>query len=208
MGGSDNVLRQMREAMDQGDYRWAVQLGNHLVFAEPQNTAARAAQADALEQLGYQAENSLWRNMYLTGARELREGTRSIAARSTADMVKAMEPAMFFDYMGVRLDSDKAQGHDMTLNWVFADLGKPFALTVRNGVLTYREDSRHARADATITMNKTTLDRISLRQVDLQSALRDGEVRVEGNAQKLPELMGMLATFDPSFSIVTPQARR
>ena len=207
MGGADSVLRQMREAMEQGDYRWAVQLGNHLVFADPQNAAARAAQADALEQLGYQSENSLWRNMYLTGARELRHGALAVPARNPADLVRAMEPALFFDYMGVRLDADKAVGHDMTLNWVFSDLGKPFALTVRNGVLTYREDSRHARPDATVTMSKATLDRISLRQLDLQAALRGGEIRVEGNARKLPELMGLLATFNPAFNIVTPQAQ-
>ncbi|SCU75936.1 Glucose-methanol-choline oxidoreductase:Beta-lactamase-like:FAD dependent oxidoreductase:GMC oxidoreductase [Cupriavidus necator] len=208
MGGADSVRRQMRKAMDKGEYRWAAQLGNQLVFAEPQDRAAREAQADALEQLGYQAENSLWRNMYLMGAMELRNGTRPVAGRGTADLVRAMEPAMFFDYMAVRLDSDKAQGHDMTLNWVFTDLGKPFALTLRNGVLTYREGSRHARADATVTMSKATLDRINLRQLDLQTALREGEVKVDGNAQKLMELMGMLVTFDPAFSIVTPQAGR
>ncbi len=76
MGGADNVLKLMRAAMDKGDYRWAAQIGNHLVFAEPDNKAAREAQAEALEQMGYQTENSLWRNIYLTGATELRNGAR------------------------------------------------------------------------------------------------------------------------------------
>lgn len=205
LGGATNVLKLMRAAMEKGDYRWAVQLGNHLVFAEPENEEARAAQADAFEQLGYQAESSLWRNMYLMGAMELRNGSpANEARRSTDDLVRALEPAMVFDFLAVRLDSDRAQGHDMTLNWVFADLRKPFALTLRNGVLTYREDSQHAKADATVTMNKATLDRISLRQLDFATALKQGDVKVAGDGRKLPELMGMLAMFTPSFNIVMP----
>ncbi|WP_231881483.1 alkyl sulfatase dimerization domain-containing protein [Cupriavidus necator] len=207
MGGSGHVLDLMRDAMAKGDFRWAAQLGNNLVFAEPGNTAARQAQADTLEQLAYQSENSLWRNMYLSGAKELRGGVPTLGSvRNAADLVRAMEPSMFFDYMGVRLDSDKAQGHDMTLNWVFTDLGKPFALTLRNGVLTYRENSRHARADATVTMTKATLDGIGLRELDLPQAVREGKVKVEGDAGKLTQLIGMLATFDPSFGIVAPLA--
>ena len=204
LGGGANVLKLMRTAMDKGEYRWAAQLGNHLVFAEPENKEAREAQADALEQLGYQAESSLWRNMYLTGAIELRSGLQAQPARNSSDLIKALEPGMFFHFMAVRLDSDKAQGHDMTLNWVFADLNKPFALTLRNGVLTYREGVRHAKADATVTMSKPTLDRISLRQLDLPTALKQGDVTIEGDGQKLAALMGMLATFTPAFNIVTP----
>ncbi|MEM5429220.1 alkyl sulfatase dimerization domain-containing protein [Cupriavidus oxalaticus] len=208
MGGADNVLKLMQSAMQKGDYRWAAEVGNHLVFAAPDNKAARDAQADALEQLGYQAESSLWRNMYLMGASELRNGTRPLPGRNAADMVRALEPSMFFDFMGVRLDSEKAQGHDMTLNWVFSDLKKPFAVTLRNGVLTYREGVRNPRADVTVTMTKPTLDRINLRQIDLKTALAQGTIKVEGDGNKLGELMGMMTVFDPSFEIVTPNLKR
>jgi alkyl sulfatase BDS1-like metallo-beta-lactamase superfamily hydrolase/choline dehydrogenase-like flavoprotein len=207
MGGAGNVLKLMQVAMQKGDYRWAAEIGNHLVFAEPDNKAARDAQADALEQLGYQAESSLWRNMYLMGASELRNGTRPLPGRNAADMIRALEPSMFFDFMGVRLDSEKAQGHDMTLNWVFSDLKTPYALTLRNGVLTYREGMRNAKADVTVTMTKPTLDRINLRQVDLKTALAQGDIKVEGDGGKLGELMGMMTTFDPSFGIVTPNVK-
>ena len=207
MGGGEKVLGMMREAMAKGEYRWAVQLGNHLVFADPQNQDARNAQADALEQLGYQAENSLWRNMYLTGATELRNGKRPFSTNAAEDMVRAMEPSMFFDYLGVRLDSDKAQGHDMTLNWILSDLKEPFALTLRNGVLTYREHLRHAKPDVTVTMSKATLDRISLSQVTLPVAVEAGDIKVEGDGQKLADLIGMLTTFDPAFNVVTPIAK-
>jgi alkyl sulfatase BDS1-like metallo-beta-lactamase superfamily hydrolase len=205
MGGAERVLQLMHAAMEAGDYRWAAQLGNHLVFAEPDNTAAREAQAAALEQLGYQSDSSLWRNMYLTGALELRQGVRTDdARRDTSDLVRALEPGMFFDLLAVRLDSDKAQGNDMTLNWVFSDLNERYALTLRNGVLTHRDDRQHAKPDATVTMSKATLDRISLRQLDFPTAVRQGEVTIDGDARKLAGLMGMLATFTPTFNIVTP----
>ncbi|WP_229459304.1 alkyl sulfatase dimerization domain-containing protein [Massilia cavernae] len=208
MGGAANVLKQMRAAMTKGDYRWAVQMGNHLVFAEPDNKEARDAQADALEQLGYQSENALWRNMYLTGAMELRNGVGDnsgmLNTAASADLIRALEPSMFFDFMAVRLNADKAAGNDMMLNWVFEDLKKPFALTLRNGVLTYREGSKHAKADATITMSKATLDRIGLRQRDFPTAIEQGEIKVEGDGKKLFELLGMLDTFKQMFNIVTP----
>jgi len=204
MGGGANVLAMMRAAMAQGDHRWAVQLGNHLVFAEPQNAAAREAQADALEQLAYQSESAIWRNMYLTGATELRQGVPVPSGRVTVDLAKAATPAMFFDFMAIRLDADKAQGHDMTLNWRFDDLDQSFALTLRNGVLTQREGMQHAKADATVRMSKAVLDRISLRQLDFATALKQGDIRVEGQAGKLPELLGLLVAFSPAFNIVTP----
>jgi alkyl sulfatase BDS1-like metallo-beta-lactamase superfamily hydrolase len=194
----------MRAAMQKGDFRWAAQLGNHLVFAEPGNTAAREAQADALEQLGYQSESGVWRNMYLEGAHELRNRLPEVAGNTAEDLVKAATPAMFLDLMAVRLDSEKAQGHDMTLNWTFHDLNQPFALTLRNGVLTHREGMRHPKADASVRMTKATLDRISLRQTDFRSAVERGEIRVEGDAGKLGELLGLLSTFKPMFNVVTP----
>ncbi|MEJ8858803.1 alkyl sulfatase dimerization domain-containing protein [Variovorax robiniae] len=204
MGGSAAVLAQMREAMGKGDYRWAVQIGNHLVFAEPDNKEAREAQADALEQLGYQSESAVWRNIYLSGAADLRNGVPELATRTTEDLVKGATPAMFFDYLAVRLDSEKAQGHDMTLNWAFEDVKQSFALTLRNGVLTHRDGTQHAKADVGVRMSKAVLDRISLRQIDFPTALKQGEIRVVGDAGKLTELLGMMDTFKPAFNIVSP----
>jgi alkyl sulfatase BDS1-like metallo-beta-lactamase superfamily hydrolase len=204
MGGASAVISRMREAMGRGEYRWAVQIGNHLVFAEPGNQEARETQADALEQLAYQSESATWRNMYLSGVAELRGGVLDLPSRPTEDLVRAATPAMFFDYLAIRLDSEKAQGHDMTLNWRFEDLKQSFALTLRNGVLTHRDGKQHAKADVSVRMSKAVLDRISLRQLDFATALAQGEVRVEGDAGKLTALLGMLSTFKPAFNIVTP----
>jgi len=205
LGGIAPALEKMKKALDDGDYRWAVQLGNNLVFAAPDNQDARELQARGLEQLGYQAENALWRNMYLTAAMELRKGVPQYqGGTASADMIRAMSPSMFFDYLAVRLDSDKAQGHDMRINWVFSDLEKPFALTLRNGVLTHRRDARHDDAALTVTMSKATLDRISQRQLDFPTAIKQGDITLQGDGQKLGELLGMLDTFSPWFNIVTP----
>lgn len=204
LGGADAVLKLVKAAIDKGDYRWAAMLGNHLVFAQPDNQAAKSLQADALEQLGYQAENALWRNMYLTAAMELRNGVPAGGTKSnTADLVKAMTPKMFFDFLAVRLDSDKAQGHDMLLNWEFGDLGQAYALTLRNGVLTHREGS-NAGADVTVKLDKSTLDKISLRQFDFPTALKEGAIKLEGNGKKLGEFLSLLDSFDPQFNVVTP----
>lgn len=204
MGGADKVLQLMRAAMEQGDYRWAAQLGNNLVFAEPGNQAAREAQADALEQLGYGSESAIWRNMYLTGVQELRQVAPQQGARAIADLVRAATPAMFMDVLAVRLDADKAVGHDMTLNWDFDDLDQHFALTLRNGVLTYRENTRHAKPDATVKMSKAVLDRISLRQLDFATAIQQGDIKLEGDAAGFKSLLGMLASFQATFNVVSP----
>lgn len=204
MGGVDRVLELMTAANAAKDYRWSAELGNQLVFAAPDNAKARALQADALEQLGFASENSLWRNMYLTGAQELRTGRPLGKALALGDRVRALTPEMLFDLMEIRLDSEKAVGHDMTLNWVLTDRDTAYAMTVRNGVLTYRTATRFPRPDVELAMKADLLAGISQGQVNLADAVRRGDVRVTGSADKAAALIAMLVTFDPSFNIVTP----
>ena len=205
LGGAAAVEKLIQAAMDKGDYRWAVTLGNHLVFAQPQSAEAKSLQAAALEQLGYQSENALWRNIYLTGAMELRHGVPTYDAGATkADVVKSMEPGQFFDFLAIRLDSDKAQGHDMVMNWEFEDLGKSYAVTIRNGVLTHRDNEKSPAANATIRLSKSTLDQISLRQLDFPTAIKQGAIRIDGDRKLLGSLLGMVDSFPPQFNIVTP----
>jgi alkyl sulfatase BDS1-like metallo-beta-lactamase superfamily hydrolase len=204
MGGGAAVLEKMRAAIARGEYRWAAQLGNQLLFAEPDNAEARKAQAETLEQMGYQSENATWRNMYLTGAMELRNGVPAHTGSSVSvDMVRAMSPDMFFDYLAVRLDSEKAVGHDLTLNWTFEDPQQDYNLTLRNGVLTHRA-GLNPQADAGLSMSKATLEQISLKQLDFPTAIQKGLIKLQGNGKKLGELMGSLDTFSPQFNIVTP----
>jgi alkyl sulfatase BDS1-like metallo-beta-lactamase superfamily hydrolase len=118
-------------------------------------------------------------------------------------MVRAMSPDMFFDYLAVRLDSDKAVGHDLTLNWTFEDPRQDYNLTLRNGVLTHRA-GLNPQADAGLSMSKATLDQISLKQLDFPTAIQEGLIKLQGDGKKLGGLMGSLDTFSPQFNIVTP----
>ena len=209
MGGADAVLAKAREAYRQGDYRWVAQIGNQLVFAEPENQAARQLQAAALEQLGYQSENSTWRNAYLSGAQELRKGVLAPPKQgaASADLVKALTVPLFFDFLSVRLNADKAAGRAMRINWVFPDLDQRYAMTLNNSALTYRADTVHAAPTATITLRKPVLNAVFAGQTKPGEAIRSGQMQVAGDQQALAALFGMLDSFTPSFNIVTPATR-
>jgi alkyl sulfatase BDS1-like metallo-beta-lactamase superfamily hydrolase len=206
MGGADAVLAKARASYAQGDYRWVAQIVNQLVFAEPGNQAARQLQAATLEQLGYQSENSTWRNAYLSGAQELRQGVAAIPSAGTAspDLVKALTVPMFFDYLGVRLNADKAAGKSMTVNWVFTDLNEQYAMTLNNSALTYRPGAAHADPTATLRLSKAVLTRVFSGREKMADAIRAGDIAMTGDRQSVASLFGMLDSFSPNFNIVTP----
>jgi len=207
MGGADAVLAKAREDYKQGNYRWVAEVLNHVVFADPNNQTARNLEADALEQMGYQAESGPWRNFYLTGAKELREGVARITAPNTAspDTIRAMDLDLLFDYFGVRLDSNKANNQKITLNFIFPDTKQKYILELENSTLNHIANAQAKNADATITMDRETLNEILLKQKTLQQEIDDGNVKIQGNKEKLMILMDMLDEFDFWFNIVTPQ---
>jgi alkyl sulfatase BDS1-like metallo-beta-lactamase superfamily hydrolase len=208
MGGADAVLAKARAAYTAGEYRWVAQITNQLVFADPGNKAARDLQANTLEQLGYQSENSTWRNAYLTGAQELRHGapTSSNQGAASADIIRALTVPMFFDYLGVRLNADKAAGRVMLINWIFTDSGEKYAMTLSNGALTYLPDSSHQKPTATVTLSKMALTRIGAAQGkpgNTMASLKD-QVQVTGDEGALKTLFGMMDSFSPTFDVITP----
>ena len=206
MGGADAVLEKAKASFDQGDFRWVAEVVNHVVFADPDNQAAKDLQADALEQLGYQAESGPWRNFYLTGAKELRDGVAQLPTPNTAspDTVRAMTLDMFFDYLGVRLNAEKAAGATMKLNLDFGDPDGTYLLQLENGVLNHTAGMRADDADATITLSRDTLNNVMLQQETLDDAVSAGDVKIEGDGAKLTELVSYLDTFEFWFNIVTP----
>ncbi len=206
MGGADAVIAKALVAFEKGEYRWVVEVMNHVVFAEPGNARARGLAADALEQLGYQAESSIWRNFYLTGAAELRHGVRKGPAPSTSspDLVRGLSLDEFFAYLGVRLNGPKAEGRGLALNFRFTDTGQEYAVVLRNSVINATGGTQTANADATISLTRALLNDISLRRTTFDEKIKAGEVKVEGNPQKLAELFALLDTFDFWFNIVTP----
>jgi alkyl sulfatase BDS1-like metallo-beta-lactamase superfamily hydrolase len=205
MGGADAVLARARKQFEKGEYRWVAQVVNHVVLADPKNQEARNLQADTLEQLGYQAEAGTWRCCYLQGASELRHGIKKLPAAESAspDMVRAMSLDRFFDFLGVRLNGPSANGKKAVINMDFTDAKQKYVLTLENSVLNYFKDKQDKKADCTVTLKRTTLDDIILRQVTLPKAITAGDVRIEGNAKALQEVLALLDTFEFWFDIVT-----
>lgn len=204
MGGADAILAKARQDFEKGDYRWVAQVVNHVVLAEPDNQVARALQADALEQLGFQAESGPWRNFYLTGAQELRDGvTKAITpTTSSADIARNMTLGQLFDYLAIRLNGPRAADKDITLNFVFTDTGENYEVAVRHGVLNY-----HARLaekpDATLTLSRADLNLALTGRSTFPELLLSGKIRVTGDNKKFPEFLSLLDPFDFWFNIVT-----
>lgn len=206
MGGADAIMQKAKADYQQGNYRWVAQVVSKVVFADPNNQAARNLEADALEQLGYQAEAGTWRNFYLTGAQELRNGVKKLPTPNTAspDTVRAMTPEMFFDYLGVHINGVRAGNAKAIFN---VDLGKDggkYKLELENGVLNHTANAQAKDADATITLDRTTLNNIILKKETLKQAMDKGDVKVSGNGAKLEEMLSYMDTFDFWFNIVTP----
>jgi alkyl sulfatase BDS1-like metallo-beta-lactamase superfamily hydrolase len=206
MGGEDAVLKKAREYFDKGEFRWVAEVVNHVVFANPSNQAAKNLQADALEQLGYQAESGPWRNFYLTGAKELREGVMKLPTPDTAspDTVRAMDLDLFFDFLAMRLNGPKAEDKRLSLNFDFTDLKQKYSVEMENGVLNHTEGVVAKDADATVTLTRDTLNKIVLKETSLKDALASGDIKVDGTQGKLEELVSYMDDFDFWFNIVTP----
>ena len=206
MGGADAVLQKARQAYDDADYRWVVEVVNHVVFADPDNVDARHLQADALEQLGYQAESGQWRNFYLTGASELRNGIRKAGKTRTAsaDIVRSLSLDLFFDFLAVRLNGPMAAGVELSLEFSFTDIGQEYLLTVQNGVMRHKEGGQGDSADAKVRLTRDGLIALALQGKPVTMLVNAGMLQVEGDAGKLEQLLSLLDSFEFWFNIVTP----
>ncbi len=201
MGDTDEVLRKAKADFDKGEYRWVAEITNVLVFADPTNHEARYLCADALEQLAYIAESGTWRNAYLSGAKELREGTtkdESLKATSSPDTLLAMTPPMLFDYMGILIDANKAQDLNLKINFNFTD-DVPYTITINSGVLLYQKGTQAQEANAIITMPSKSLYKILAKNTaDM------GDIKIEGDSDILNKLTQHMVAFDFFFNIVEP----
>lgn len=205
MGGADSALEKARGAFELGDYRWVAEVVNHVIFADPENEEAKALQADALEQLGYQSESGPWRNFYLSAASELRHGVRDLPTPQTAspDNVKAMSMELFIDYLGVRLNGARAGDRRLTLALGMPDKDEEWTLMVRHGALTHRTGLA-PDADVTVIINRSDFDKVMLQITPLPDLIAAGEAKLEGDPQALVEFIGLLDEFEFWFNIVTP----
>ncbi|GAA1795727.1 alkyl/aryl-sulfatase [Agromyces lapidis] len=199
IGGIDRVLELAQQAYDSGDFRWAATLLDHAVFAEPGNEQAKSQYADTLEQLGYGAENGTWRNFFLSGATELREGNFGTPTVTNAPAIVAqLTPEQLFDAVAITVDGPRAWDLSLAFDVTLTDLDRSFHVTLRNGVLIYVEKDASGDAPLHLTLTKPRL--LALAAGDLDS---DG-LGVEGDLGVLKQLLGVLTPGDPAFEIVRP----
>lgn len=207
LGSVDEVLRQAKIDFDAGQYQWVAEVTNTIVFADPNHQAARLLCADALEQLGYQAESGTWRNAYLSGAKELRTGNASGStkqAKPGSDMQMNMTASNIFDYMGILLDKQAMSPHDFTVNITLADTKQQFMLRFKNGVLLQYENAKDQHAALSITTARQALFYILLGKPDELAKV----AKIEGKHELLKLIMVNLNQFNPAqtkgFNIVEP----
>ena len=206
MGGADAVLEKARVAYVNGDYRWVGEVVNHVVFADPDNTEAKRLQADALEQLGYQAESGQWRNFYLTAASELRNGitTANTARTERADMINALTLSELFNALAVRLNGPEAAGKHTVINFHFSDSDADHMVTLANGVLNHAVGKRAADADVNVELTRRGFLGMAMAGVPVESLVESQAIQVDGDVAALVELIGLLDNFEFWFNIVTP----
>jgi alkyl sulfatase BDS1-like metallo-beta-lactamase superfamily hydrolase len=202
------MLDRARKDFAKGEFRFVAQAVSHLVFADPDNQAARALLADTFEQLGYAAESSTWRNAYLFGAQELRNGMPKVPPRAPGmarETLAALRTEQLWDVLGVRLNGPKAEGKRIVLNWSFTDTGETFILNLENSALTYAAGALASGADAGFTLARGVLDDVIAKLTTFPDAVAAGKIKVTGDAARLGELMALMDEFPRMFEIVEPK---
>ena len=161
----------------------------------------------SLEQLGYSAESATWRNAYLFGAQELRQGMPKASPRPPMprETLAALRTEQLWDVLGVRLNGPKAEGKHIVLNWSFTDTDESFVLNLENSALTYIADARAADADAGFILDRGTLDEVIAKLTTFPEAVTADKIKFTGNPKRLGELMELMDEFPRMFEIVEPK---
>jgi alkyl sulfatase BDS1-like metallo-beta-lactamase superfamily hydrolase len=204
-GGAEALLQKAQAAYEAGEYRWVAEIVNHLIFTDPHNMPARYLQADALEQMGYQAESGPWRGFYLTAAMELRHPRpAAIEPRQGAGgQIRALPADALLDSLSVRLNGEKAGDQTIEFNLTFDDTGEAFLVSVQNAVMHH--GAGKAAADAPrVSLPRAVLVALVLAETSLDQALAEAKVKVEGDAQVFARFLALLDRFDFWFEIIAP----
>ena len=200
LGSTELVLCKAKKDYAKGEYQWVAQITKELVYADPSNQKARNLCADALEQLGYQAESGAWRNAYLMGAAELRKGNLSKLARSANGLTATMGEmtiAMLLDYIAIMTDANAAQNDDLTLNLTVTDVNEQFYVTRKNGILLSYPGENHPDAQASVTCKRLQL-------FALMTGQQAGQVQISGDATVLKRLLAYASKFEKTFNVIEP----
>lgn len=205
MGGVDPTITKADAAIAAGEYRWAAMLLNHVVFAEPANEPARRKLADVYTQLAYRAEAGTWRNIYLTGAQELRHGVLALPLqRVSLALIRATPTSMLLDFAAVRLNPERAAGKRIVVNVALSDINEQHLLAIENSVMIHEAGITDASADATVTMTRDDLMQTLLAAVPVALKTTTGAIKVDGRADAYAEIAALIDPVDANFPIVTP----
>jgi alkyl sulfatase BDS1-like metallo-beta-lactamase superfamily hydrolase len=203
-GGPEALLTVARSAYEEGDYRWVAEVVNHLVFADPTNTAARSLQADALEQLGYQSESATFRNAYLTGAQELRHGPPPRRPAGGRGLVRALPVDQILATAAMRLVSDSVGGAPAMINLAVTNLGEQWVVELSNRTLHYRQQAPRSDAHCSVTLTREILAALVAGECTLAAAVDAGELVAVPDATPLARVLDNLDVFYGGFGIVEP----
>jgi alkyl sulfatase BDS1-like metallo-beta-lactamase superfamily hydrolase len=204
MGGVDAAVDVARNAFDDGDFRWAAEVLDRVLYADEQNAQARDLQADTLEQLAYAAENGTWRNVFLAGAYELRNGVFGTPV-SGAGLASALRVSELFSTVAVRVDGPRAWDLHLAISWAFTDLDECYLTELRNGTLVQRRVPEPVASTTTVRLTKPMLLGLLMNQVDFAQAMSAGDIVLEGDPEDVRQLVGALGGVAPDFPIVTPR---
>lgn len=206
LGGADGVMDKATAAYQAGEYRWAAELLNHLVFAQPEHEQARALLARAYDQLGYQAESGPWRDVYLSGAYELRHGKvkQGTALADAVALLREIPRQQFFASMAARLNGLRAEEAAFKVNFTFTDLNENHVLWIENAVLHHRKAAPDASADATLALTHELFLKLIIGQAGLKDTLMSDDLAVEGSRLDLLRFFRLFDNPDGTFAIVTP----
>ncbi|MCX7344711.1 MAG: MBL fold metallo-hydrolase [Alphaproteobacteria bacterium] len=204
MGGSDKIMARGQALHNEGKYFLAQEIVNKLVQAEPSNQPAKDLLADIFEQIGYQQENPGLRNSFLAGAYELRTGIPEgeTASSSSPDVIRAMSTELFLNFLGIRMDSRKAEGLRFTMNLITPDNGEKFIVELENATLTNIQGFLADKPDLTLTINRADLEQTMMGAKSLEDQIKDGTAKVEGDPTILAKLAATMVDFDPRFEVM------
>ncbi len=206
MGGAERMVELAQESYAEGDYRWVAELLNHIMMVDPEHQEARALLANALEQMGYQAESAPWRNFYLCGAKELREGLPKGSDYGASEgIARGMPLANVFQLMAVRLSPRAADGVTLAINLQFTDLNEGWLLSINNSVLHAFPDRQQPDAAATLTCSSVQFKRLMMGLTDAPTLITAGELQIDGDGSALAQLSDLFDRFPRRFPIVTPR---
>jgi len=207
MDGMEALLAKARAAYEGGDYRWVAEVLRHAVFADPSCQEARLLQADAFEQLAYRAESGPWRDIYLTGAQELRNGAIDVPVlqRPRLEVVRGMTLQQMFDFLAVKVDGPAAALiGPLAVDWVLPDVDDSVRLELSNGTMHSRPGTRHAEPDAVITADRSVLEHLIATGEEFADLVEAGAITVEGDADRVSALFGNLHDFPLFWNVIEP----